>query len=72
MGSAALIHECSNFVAQLDAHPVGAVIFLGIIALAAVALAVTSRACWSTGSTRGRRVGHGRQKVPAGTRRRRQ
>lgn len=78
MGSAALIHECSNFVAQLDAHPVGAAIFLGIIALAAVALAVTlraaltSRACWSTGSTRGRRVDHGRQKVSAGTRRGRQ
>lgn len=36
MEIATLIDAVSNFVAQLDAHPVGAAIFLGIIALAAV------------------------------------
>ncbi|WP_211622725.1 hypothetical protein [Paraburkholderia domus] len=35
MQYAALIDACSHFVAQLDAHPAGAAIFLCIIALAA-------------------------------------
>lgn len=47
VGGAALIQACSNFVVQLDAHKVGAAIFLGIIALAAVTMvfvAMTLRA----------------------------
>lgn len=70
MGSAALIHECSNFVAQLDAHRFGAAIVLCIIAVAGVSVAVVaiaatlraalvSGACRSTGSERSRRVHHG-------------
>ncbi|WP_133662061.1 hypothetical protein [Paraburkholderia sp. BL10I2N1] len=38
VGSAALVQACSNFVVQLDAHRVGAAIFLGVIALAAVTM----------------------------------
>lgn len=56
VGCAALIDACSNFVERLDAHPAGAAIVFGIIALAAVCVAVvalavtlhaalTSRAC---------------------------
>lgn len=49
MEVAALIHACGHFVAQLDAHPVGAGIILRIVALAAagavvITLALTRRA----------------------------
>ncbi|WP_426021636.1 hypothetical protein [Burkholderia pseudomallei] len=75
MESAALIDACSNFVAQLDAHQVGAAIVLCIIVRAAVcvvvvALAVTLLA--ATRSKRGRRVDNGRQNIFSVTRRGRQ
>lgn len=47
MGSAALIHECSNFVAQLDAHRFAtAIVLITLVTLSVVvvALAVTLRA----------------------------
>ncbi|MFL9957693.1 MULTISPECIES: hypothetical protein [Paraburkholderia] len=50
--SAALIGACGNFVVQLDAHRVGAAIFLGIIAIAVVALALARR----PGTASGRHV----------------
>ena len=47
MGSATLIHECSNFVAQLDAHRFGAaIVLIALVTLSVgvVALAVALRA----------------------------
>ena len=41
--------EDSDFVVQLDAHGVGAVIFLGIVVIAAVALALAHRLCTASG-----------------------
>ena len=40
MAGAALVDECSNLVAQLDKHQVGGVLFLCIVAVAAVAVVV--------------------------------
>lgn len=47
IGSAALIHECSTFVAELDAHRFGAaIVLIALVTLSAifVALAVALRA----------------------------
>ncbi len=55
--SAALVSACSNFIVQLDAHRVGAAIFLGIISLAVVALALGRR----PGTACGRHVDKGGQ-----------
>ncbi len=62
MESAALIDACSNFVVQLDEHQVGAAIFFGIIALAAVSVAVVALAMTQrAGGRRGRHVDKGSQ-----------
>lgn len=41
IGSAALIHECSTFVAQLDAHRFGAaIVLIALVTLSAVVVAL--------------------------------